>query len=79
MNSQLHFQTEKEGLQEHRPKNVTAPERKKYATKVFEIIDGEDKRLKNFSGLYFHLHEGKVESVKEYVFNYDNKKLYNMV
>ena len=58
-----------------RPKNITPEEKKKYAMKIFEVLDND----KTFAALYFNLNEGKVESVKEWVFNYDNKKLYNMV
>jgi hypothetical protein len=62
-------------LKNHRPKNVTAKERKKYAVKVFEVLDDD----KTFSGLFFSLNEEKVDSVKEYMFNYDDKRLYKML
>jgi hypothetical protein len=35
--------------------------------------------LKMFSGLYFGLVDGKIESVKEYMLNYDDKTLYKML
>lgn len=66
-------------LKEHKPKNVTKTERSKFAEKVFEVVDGEDGRAKAFSGLFFGLNDGKVDSVKDYMFNYDNKKLYKML
>lgn len=64
-------------LKEKRPKNITPKENKKYATAVFEVTAKLD--LKNFTGLYFGLKDGKVESVKEFMFNYDNKSLYRML
>lgn len=64
-------------LKDRRPKNITAKEKKKYAMAVFEVTGKLD--LKNFSGLYFALNDGKVESVKEFMLKYDDKKLYNML
>jgi hypothetical protein len=68
-----------EGLKEHRPKNITPQEKKRYAMEVFKVVDGEGGKAKAFSGMFFSLNEGKVDSVKEWLFNFDNKKLYNMV
>lgn len=64
-------------LKNRRPKNITASERKKFAMAVFEVTGKME--LKEFSGLYFSLNEGKVESVKQFMLNYDNKKLYKML
>ena len=44
---------------------------------VFEVA--EKLGLKTFTGLYFALNDGKVESVKEYMLNYDDKSLYKML
>lgn len=66
-----------EELKLRKPKNITPKENKKYAQAVFEVTAKLD--LKNFTGLYFGLKDGKVESVKEFMFNYDNKSLYRML
>ena len=59
------------------PKNITPQENKKYAEAVFEICDKHG--LKQFSGLYFSLKDKKVESVKSFMLEYDNRKLYKML
>ena len=64
-------------LKTRKPKNITPKEKKKFAMAVFEVTKKLD--LKDFTGLYFALKDGKVEDVKEYMFNYDNKKLYKML
>jgi hypothetical protein len=57
-----------------RPKNTTPKEKKKFAMAVFDMVDNSN--LKPYTGLFFGLNDGKVESVREYMINYDNKKLY---
>ena len=64
-------------LQELRPKNITPNEKKRYAKAVFEICGRES--LTNFSGLFFGLNEGKVESVNKFIINYDDKLLYKLL
>jgi hypothetical protein len=64
-------------LQDKRPKNITPKEKKKFAMAVFELIGDNDTDLKPYSGMFFGINDGKVESVKEYLRNYDNKKLYH--
>ena len=64
-------------LQAFRPKNITPQEKKKYATAVFEVCGEND--VKNFTGLYFGLADGKVSSVEEFVANYDDKALYKIL
>ena len=64
-------------LKERKPKNISAKENKKYAVAVFEVTAKLE--LKQFTGLYFGLKDNKVESVKEFMFNYDNKTLYKML
>ena len=66
-----------EALAEHKPKNISPSERKKFATKVFSLVD--DMGLSSMTGLYFALMDGKVESVEDYVRNMDNKKLYQLL
>jgi hypothetical protein len=61
-------------LKERKPKNITPKEKKRFAMEVFKEIS--DRNLKEYSGLYFSLNDGKVESVREFMMNYDNKKLY---
>lgn len=63
-------------LKDLRPKNITPSEKKRYAMEVFRVT-GKD--YKSYTGLFFGLNDGKVESVKEYMMNYDNKKLYSVL
>lgn len=64
-------------LQAFRPKNITPQEKKKYATAVFEVCGKND--VKNFTGLYFGLADGKVSSVEDFIVNYDDKALYKIL
>jgi hypothetical protein len=64
-------------LQVKRPKNIMPEEKKKYAAAVFEICGKHN--VKEFSGLYFGLNEGKIESVETFMFNYDDKLLYKIL
>jgi len=64
-------------LQLRRPKNVTKEEQKKYAAAVFEVCEKYD--VKMFTGLYFGLKDRKIESVEDFMFNYDDKTLYKML
>jgi len=66
-----------EELKLRKPKNITPKESKKYAMAVFEVTKKLD--LNKFHGMFFALKDGKVESVKEFMFNYDNKSLYKML
>jgi hypothetical protein len=60
-----------------KPKDITKEEKKRYAMDVFEVCGKYD--LKQFTGLYFGLVDGKVSSVEEFVVNYDDKLLYKML
>jgi hypothetical protein len=64
-------------LKDYRPKNITPVEKKKYAQSVFEVC--AKRNIKNFTGLYFGLNEGKISSVEDFIFNYDDKTLYKML
>jgi hypothetical protein len=64
-------------LQTRLPKNIMPAETKKYATAVFEVCNKH--KLSQFTGLYFSLANGKVESVETFMFEYDDKKLYKML
>jgi len=64
-------------LEPRKPKNITAAERKAYATAVFEVT--KKMGLDSFTGLYFALQTGKVGTIKEYMMEYDDKKLYKML
>lgn len=64
-------------LKDRRPKNITPAEKKKYAQSVFEVC--AKRNIKNFTGLYFGLNEGKISSVEDFIFNYDDKTLYKML
>ena len=60
-----------------RPKNITPKEKKKFAMNVFDVVNKYG--VKQFSGLFFGLNDGKVESIGEYMMNYDDKKLYHLL
>jgi hypothetical protein len=64
-------------LSARKPKNITKEEKKRYAAAVFEVCGKYD--LKQFTGLYFGLVDGKVDSVETFVENYDDKLLYKML
>jgi hypothetical protein len=66
-----------DNLSAHRPKNITASEKKRFAMKVFEVT--KENKLEAFSNLYFNLNENKVSSVNEYMLEYDDKKLYKIL
>jgi hypothetical protein len=64
-------------LQLRRPKNITKEEQKKYAAAVFEVCDKYE--VKQFTGLYFGLAQYKINSVEDFMFEYDDKLLYKML
>ena len=64
-------------LSARKPKNITKEEKKRYAAAVFEVCGKHD--LKQFTGLYFGLVDGKVDSVEDFIVNYDDKLLYKML
>lgn len=64
-------------LQDFKPKNITPAEKKKYASAVFDICGKHN--IKNFTGLYFGLVDGKIESVEDFILNYDDKILYKIL
>jgi hypothetical protein len=64
-------------LSARKPKNITKEEKKRYAAAVFEVCGKHD--LKQFTGLYFGLVDGKVDSVENFIENYDDKLLYKML
>lgn len=64
-------------LSARKPKNITKEEKKRYAAAVFEVCGKHD--LKQFTGLYFGLVDGKVGSVEDFIVNYDDKLLYKML
>jgi hypothetical protein len=64
-------------LQLRRPKNITKEEQKKFAAAVFEVCGKHD--VTQFTGLYFGLAQYKINSVEDYMFNYDDKLLYKML
>lgn len=66
-----------DSLKDRRPKNITPKEKKKFAMAVFEVIGVEG--LKAYSGMFFGMNDGKVESVRDYLRKYDNKKLYKVL
>jgi len=64
-------------LSECKPKNITSNEKKKYAQAVFEVCGKYN--LKQFTGLFFGLADGKITSIEEFVSKYDTKLLYKML
>lgn len=64
-------------LSKNKPKNITPEEKKKFAKLVFETCSKND--LKNFTGLFFNLYDGKTSSIEEYLTNYDRKILYKLL
>jgi hypothetical protein len=66
-----------EVLKLDKPKDITPSEKKRYAMKVFEVCNTTE--LKPFTGLYFGLADGKITSVEEFMFKYDDKLLYKML
>jgi hypothetical protein len=64
-------------LDEIRPSDASSDERKRFAISLMETTAKHD--LKMFTGMYFGLVDGKVESIKEYMLNYDDKSLYKML
>jgi hypothetical protein len=64
-------------LSKIRPSDASSDERKRFAMSVMETTAKHD--LKMFTGLYFGLVDGKIESVKEYMLNYDDKSLYRLL
>lgn len=66
-----------EDLKQFKPKNITKEEKKKFAMNVFRICGTHN--VREFTGLYFGLVDGKVISVEDFMFNYDDKLLYRML
>ncbi len=64
-------------LSPRKPKNIMPEEKKKFAQAVFEVCAKHD--LKTFTGLYFGLQDGKIFSIEDYMFNYDDKALYKIL
>lgn len=60
-----------------KPKNITANEKKLFAAAVFEVC--KKHKVDNFTGLFFQLEAGKIESVNDYLMEYDDKKLYKIL
>jgi hypothetical protein len=66
-----------EELKGRLPKNITPAEKKKYAEAVFEVT--KKNNVSMFTGLYFGLKDGKVENVREFMTEFDNRKLYKIL
>lgn len=60
------------------PINITASQKKLYATNVFKAIE-KFKLNPAFGNVFFALKDGKVASIEDYIYNYDNKKLFKML
>lgn len=73
----LDLETTWEEVQKNKPKNITPAERKRFAEAVFNIA--KKNNCVRFTGLFFSLHDGKSESVKSHMLDFDNKTLYKML
>ena len=60
-----------------KPKNITASEKKAFAMAVFEVAKKHD--VNGFTGLFFALKDGKTDSIKDYMVEYDDKQLYKLL
>jgi len=67
-----------EWLKPYKPKNITPKEKKKFAFKVFELVDKINPKLEKFKGLYFGLNDGKISDIKKWLADFDNKRLYTI-
>ena len=59
------------------PKDLSKNEQKKFALLIFKLC--EEYNLKNFSGLFFGLSNNKINDINDYMFNFNNKQLYNLL
>lgn len=64
-------------LQPLQPKDLSAEEKKRYALLVFELT--KKYNLEKFSDLFFRLQKGSVKNISDYIKDYDNKKLYDIL
>ena len=64
-------------LKLHKPKNIYKDEQKKYASIVFETCDKYE--ITQFTGMYFLLAKDKINSVEDYIIEYDDKTLYKLL
>lgn len=64
-------------LEPRKPKNITASEKKAFAMAVFDVCKRYN--ANDFTGLFFSLQAGHVNSVSEYLLGYEDKKLYKML
>lgn len=60
-----------------KPKNITPQEKKRFAMCVFDVAEKYD--VKGFTGLFFSLNDGKINSINDFMVNYDDKILYNLL
>jgi hypothetical protein len=60
------------------PKNITPAERKLHATAVFTTLN-QFKIDQSLGNVFFLLKDHKVASIEDYIYNYDNKKLYKLL
>lgn len=59
------------------PKDLSSEEKKRYALLVFEITKKHN--LERFTDLFFRLQKGSVKNISDYIKDYDNKKLYDLL
>ena len=59
------------------PRNITKEQQKEFAMNVFRI--SSEFNLKQFTGLFFGLKDGKITSINDFLRNFDNKNLYQIL
>jgi hypothetical protein len=62
----------------HLPKDNTPEEKKRFALYLIDLLDKQP-NIKRFQGMYFSLANGTLSSIRDYLKDYDNKELYNML
>jgi len=62
----------------YKPKNITKQEQKRFAMKVFEVSNKHFKNTRH-TGLFFGLKDGKINTIREYIINMNNKDLYEIL
>lgn len=60
-----------------KPKNISREERKVFAENVFKIA--KEKKVTQFTGLFFNLADGRVEDINDFLNDYDDSKLYKIL
>lgn len=60
------------------PKNISTQEKKLFASSVFTTL-ADNKLDQSLSSIFFLMNDGKADSINDYIRQFDNKKLYNLL